>query len=557
MARLRDLKIGVRLTASFALYMAIALVVASSLLWALGRLSDRNARTSSASVGRVTATQRGARLVAAGEGLLARSALSRELDERGRLLTELDRQIEEGAAAARSIVAELSAADRREPVYARLEQATSALGGTHARARQALLGNMEEGVVAAALPEALAAHAELQRAWEEVGRFEADRLRDAVAAGQSDFDQLRIWIFACLAFAASLVALASYFLTRSITGPLRRSVAVAERIASGDLREEVEVTGRDEVGQLEAAMRSMSSKLAEVIGEVRGGAGNLASASQQLSTTAQTLSQGTGAQAASVEETTSSLEEMSASITLNAENGRQTEVMATEGARDAEESGRAVTETVEAMLSIAEKISIIEEIAYQTNLLALNAAIEAARAGEHGRGFAVVATEVRKLAERSQKAAKEIGALAGSSVQVAKRSGHLITALVPSIRKTADLVQEVAAASREQSLSVGQVTKAMGVVDDVTQRNASAAEELSSTAEEMSGQAQSLWDVIGFFQMRGLQAAPRRPFAATPALPSPATVHHAVLPHPKASSAARREAGRASNAEPGPQGLRP
>src|SRR5262249_18741951 len=148
-----------------------------------------------------------------------------------------------------------------------------------------------------------------------------------------------------------------------------------------------------------------------------------------------------------------------------AENGRQTEQMAVKGAKDAEEGGQAVGETISAMRAIAEKISIIEEIAYQTNLLALNAAIEAARAGEHGKGFAVVATEVRKLAEKSQGAAKEIGTLASSSMSVAERSGQLLRDLVPSIRKTADLVQEVAAASAEQSSGVNQVNKAMARVD--------------------------------------------------------------------------------------------
>ena len=328
-------------------------------------------------------------------------------------------------------------------------------------------------------------HAKAMQAQKEVVAVAADTARNAMLL--------------ILLAAVALGVVVSIAITRSITGPVGKAVDAAERIARGDLSELIEVKSTDEVGKLLAAIRVMTEKLAQTIGEVRAGADALAGASAQVSATAQTLSQGTGEQAASVEETTSSLEEMSASITQNAESSRQTESMAKEGARNAEESAKAVEETVGAMKSIAEKISIIEEIAYQTNLLALNAAIEAARAGEHGKGFAVVATEVRKLAERAQKAAKEIGSLAGSSVKVAERSGKLIVELVPAIRKTADLVQEVAAASAEQSAGVTQVSKAMGTVDQVTQRNASAAEELSSTAEEMASQAEGLQQLMGFF----------------------------------------------------------
>jgi len=274
---------------------------------------------------------------------------------------------------------------------------------------------------------------------------------------------------------------------------------VAEAIAGGDLTRRVEPRSEDD--SLGRALRDMLDKLAVMIGEARAGVETLSSASSQVSSSAQVVARGTSEQGASVEETTASLEQMTASITQNASNSRQMEQMAVQGAENADKTAQAVQESIDAMRAIAEKITIIEEIAYQTNLLALNAAIEAARAGEHGRGFAVVATEVRKLAERSQEAAKEISGFATSSVDIAERSGSSLSELVPSIRKTVELVQEVAAASDEQSAGVSQINRAMGQVDQVTQQNASAAEELSVTAQQMAGQASSLQELMAFFHL--------------------------------------------------------
>jgi methyl-accepting chemotaxis protein len=363
--------------------------------------------------------------------------------------------------------------------------------------------------------------------------------RDSLARGDARVRVARGTLVAATAFAALLLLAVSLAIAAPLLRRLSGAVEVAQRIAAGDLSRAVAVDGRDELAVLQQAMRDMAEKLHAVISEVRAGAGALAMASSQVSATSQTVSQGTGEQAASVEETTSSLEEMSASIDRNAENSRETEATAKAGAEEAEQTGAAVREAVAAMRDIADKISIVQEIAYQTNLLALNAAIEAARAGDHGKGFAVVAQEVRKLAERAQGAAKEIGETAGTSVAVAERSGQLLDALVPRIRRTADLVQEVAAASQEQAAGVGQISRAMSQVDQVTQRNASASEELASTAEEMSGQAESLQQLVAFFSTGG-EERPAATAAAAPAARPPEV--RAGVPRPPAAPLPHRPA---------------
>ncbi len=401
------------------------------------------------------------------------------------------------------------------------------------------------------------------------------RMDASVAQAQASYDQTSQLLMAAAAVAVAVALVSAIWISLSVSRGIARAVTATRLVASGDLTADTKPSSNDEIGDLllalggmigslrdmtgvaqsiaggdltiqmrrrsdadslGIALEDMLSKLRDVVGNMNQSSGAVASSAHAMSATAEQLSSGATEQAASAEQASASMEEMTANIRQSADNAAQTEKIATQAATQAQESGQAVDEAVRAMKTIADKISIIQEIARQTDLLALNAAVEAARAGQHGKGFAVVASEVRKLAERSQQAAGEINELSGKTVEVSMKAGSMLQSLVPSIQKTADLVMEISAAMREQNTGADQINQAIRQLDAVIQSNASAATEAASVSEALASQSEQLHGVISYFDLgdTGKSASKGAAPVRAEGKPLPKPTHAAHLRKPRA-----------------------
>ena len=359
-----------------------------------------------------------------------------------------------------------------------------------------------------------------------------------------------MWGLGVLALA--LAAAVAWWITRSITRPVAKALAVANTVAAGDLTSRIEVKTRDETGQLLQALKTMNESLARTVGTVRTGTDTIAVAAAQVAAGSQDLSSRTEQQAGALEETASSMEELTSTVKQNADNARQANVLAEAASNVAARGGQVIGQVVGTMDEInasASKINdiigVIDGIAFQTNILALNAAVEAARAGEQGRGFAVVASEVRNLAQRSASAAKEIKGLIGDSTgkvatgsKLVAEAGATMQEIVESVRRVTDIMSEITAASLEQTAGIEQINEAVVQMDQTTQQNAALVEEAAAASSQMQEQAAMLAQAVAVFQIGGPQPEPQvRAPALAPAASKPQAARP-VLAKPKAKAAA-------------------
>jgi methyl-accepting chemotaxis protein len=534
---LSNLKIGTRLYLAFGAVLALLAILVASAQTNLSRLGEAN--------GLNIHTYE----VLAEASSLLESLINIETGQRGFALTGKDSSLEPLVAGQRSfgehlqkiraLTADNPTQQERLAVLERTRQQwlVSAIEPVIALRRAAAAeGNLDAVVAAEQAGKGKSAMDAMRALLADIGKTESMLLAQRADEAAALKTRTTLVLLGGGAVAVLLAAVLAIWLTRNITVPLGVAVALAKRVAQGDLGSHIDVRSRDETGQLMAALRDMNAALVRIVGEVRGGTETIATASSQIAAGNMDLSSRTEQQASSLEETASSMEELTAAVKQNADNALAARALASAASAVAVKGGAVVSEVVQTMGSIndssrkiADIIGVIDSIAFQTNILALNAAVEAARAGEQGRGFAVVATEVRNLAHRSASAAKEIKGLIDDSVdkvgagsKLVDQAGATMQDVVDSVQRLSAIIGEITDASEEQRLGIEQVNEAISQMDQVTQQNAALVEEAAAAANAMQDQAAQLSHVVQVFRLtdappatQGGAAGPaaRRPLA--------------------------------------------
>jgi methyl-accepting chemotaxis protein len=510
---MKNLRIGTRLAIGFAIVLAFMLLITGIGVWRLQEVGNATESMvkEALEAERLAAdwveatTSNGVRTVALTKSTDAEDQkyFQKQISETSKRISEIQKKIESGSKDATEKQL-FTAISEKRTAYAGIRDTVLKLkaAGNDAEAKQVVLAKMIPALESYVI------------SVEKFQAYQKEDINKTAVAIDANYRTGRIFLIGLGAAALLLGILLSGFLTVGITRPLNQAVAIARRVASGDLTSRIEVTSKDETGLVMQALKDMNESLYRTVAQVRTGTDTIATASAQIAAGNQDLSSRTEEQASSLEETASSMEELTSTVKQNADNARQANQLAITASGVAVKGGNVVSQVVTTMdaintssKKIVDIISVIDGIAFQTNILALNAAVEAARAGEQGRGFAVVATEVRSLAQRSASAAREIKGLIDDSVskvgegsRLVGEAGTTMEEVVSSIKRVHDIMGEITAASQEQSAGIEQVNQAVAQMDTVTQQNAALVEEAAAAAESLQDQAKNLVQVVGVFR---------------------------------------------------------